>query len=85
MAKMSDIAQALINLSGVRHQSALRGIFLYLVGPPGIEPGLPAPKAGVLPVYYGPKKNTEVSLNYRIFTIESIYRLRSSMDRAGLF
>ena len=25
-----------------------------LVGVPGIEPGLPAPKAGVLPVYYSP-------------------------------
>ena len=24
------------------------------VGAPGIEPGLPAPKAGVLPVYYAP-------------------------------
>src|SRR3989338_238518 len=31
------------------------GIFVEnLFGEPGIEPGLPAPKAGVLPVYYGP-------------------------------
>ena len=35
-------------------------LFLYalrhfcLFGPLGIEPNLPAPKAGVLPVYYGP-------------------------------
>lgn len=28
---------------------------LKLVGPPGIEPGLHAPHACVLPVYYGPK------------------------------
>ena len=27
---------------------------LFLVGPPGIEPGLNAPHALVLPVYYGP-------------------------------
>ena len=25
-----------------------------MVGPPGIEPGLYAPEAHVLPVYYGP-------------------------------
>lgn len=28
--------------------------FLVSVGPPGIEPGLHAPHACVLPVYYGP-------------------------------
>ncbi len=28
------------------------------VGPPGIEPGLYAPEAYVLPVYYGPTQNT---------------------------
>ena len=27
---------------------------LHSVGPPGIEPGLHAPKASVLPLYYGP-------------------------------
>gem|GEM_PF-4316612 len=26
----------------------------YRIGPPGIEPGLYAPEAHVLPVYYGP-------------------------------
>ena len=30
---------------------------MFLVGPPGIEPGLYAPEAYVLPVYYGPTKN----------------------------
>ena len=29
-------------------------ILLRSLGPLGIEPNLPAPKAGVLPVYYGP-------------------------------
>ena len=31
----------------------MRGAFIF-VGPPGIEPGLYAPEAHVLPVYYGP-------------------------------
>ena len=30
------------------------GLMAFLVGPPGIEPGLNAPHALVLPVYYGP-------------------------------
>ncbi len=29
-------------------------VVLFFVGPPGIEPGLYAPEAHVLPVYYGP-------------------------------
>ena len=31
-----------------------RWVVFILVGPPGIEPGLNAPHALVLPVYYGP-------------------------------
>ena len=32
-------------------------VVLFVVGPPGIEPGLHAPEACVLPVYYGPAPN----------------------------
>ena len=34
---------------------------VFLVGPQGIEPCLPAPKAGVLPVYDGPSRPFKVS------------------------
>ena len=33
----------------------------FAFGPLGIEPSLPAPKAGVLPVYYGPSSLAEAS------------------------
>ena len=51
----------------------------YFVGPPGIEPGLYAPEAHVLPVYYGPKNNPSVprpffKSNYFLFsTYEDTY------------
>ena len=43
----------------------LRG-FAIIFGAPGIEPGLPAPKAGVLPVYYAPCKMWNTSILYRL-------------------
>ena len=42
------------NLEPNENSSDKRSCF-HLVGPPGIEPGLYAPEAHVLPVYYGPK------------------------------
>lgn len=42
-----------INIDFMRPEALNFRLFL-LVGPLGIEPNLPAPKAGVLPVYYGP-------------------------------
>src|SRR3989338_10382837 len=39
---------------GKKHTATHEGWLYVLVGPPGIEPGLYAPHAHVLPVYYGP-------------------------------
>ena len=36
-------------------------VLLPIVGPLGIEPSLPAPKAGVLPVYDGPSRLFKLS------------------------
>src|SRR3989338_5559190 len=38
----------------IRQPALLKSSF----GPPGIEPGLHAPEACVLPVYYGPKEDS---------------------------
>jgi hypothetical protein len=40
------------------HYTTARLQLMSSVGPPGIEPGLYAPEAHVLPVYYGPTKDT---------------------------
>ncbi len=45
--------------SGSNENSLDERSCFHLVGPPGIEPGLSAPKADVLPVYYGPKLRRE--------------------------
>jgi len=41
------------------------------VGPPGIEPGLNAPHALVLPVYYGPNARVEALLPARMERLDS--------------
>ena len=47
------------NTWSIRKTRSLHILFvMFLVGPPGIEPGLYEPESYVLPVYYGPTQNT---------------------------
>ena len=48
------IKQFIPNSNASKAVYSLRPYSLSSVGPLGIEPSLPTPKAGVLPVYYGP-------------------------------
>jgi hypothetical protein len=60
-----------------------RLIHNLLVGLLGIEPSPPAPKAGILPVYYSP-----ISLVYPVFlikTIQSLVKIFAQLvHRAGI-
>ncbi len=49
-----------------------------LVGEPGIEPGLSAPKADVLPVYYSPERRKDLIPNLAIMSGMEAITLPSS-------
>jgi hypothetical protein len=55
-------------------------ILLLSVGPPGIEPGLNAPHALVLPVYYGPIKTIVAELRKNVFRKLPIKHVRSPLS-----
>lgn len=69
------------------HYTTSRLPLMTLVGPPGIEPGLYAPEAHVLPVYYGPAKTIMRTYMYTtpMLTRSIDKRKTPSQQRRGKF